>query len=389
MKRKYAVTAWVLSFVILSITGCGKKPDEKVQIVEIEGIRHVMNPSSPLKGTILLNLEKTLEIDPYEHEEVGLKVVRYRRDTDGEIIMFDPNLAEAHRFNSAGEYLGNLIRAGQGPGEFTKFQGLTAHYMNDQIWATSLFKVAGFDKQGNLLEDKKLPLGAFHVIDVLVDDSHYIALNAKSGDEGQMRSIILVDFSGEKRREQVVYYSTIQEWLITDSVKMFTSDFPSVTPEILYAFNKTTNSVAVGLNMEYKITIKNLQGQTQYVIERPMEHVHLSIEDKKKMIKWDPDIEFKKWQLSVHPDNMAAIQEINALPSGYLAVSRITGPGETEVDVFDPDGKYIYILKTEKGVSLDGAEFYDFGFGKLEERNDLYIYVEYRIKNLPEIFINN
>lgn len=53
---------------------------------------------------------------------------------------------------------------------------------------------------------------------------------------------------------------------------------------------------------------------------------------------------------------MAAIQEIKALPQGYLAVSRITGPDETEVDVFDPDGKYMYILKTEQGVSLDKQE---------------------------------
>ena len=387
--RKYAATAWVLSLVILGITGCEKKPDEGVKIVEIEGIRHVMNPSSPSKGTIVLDLEKTLEIDPYEQEEVALKVVRYQRDSDGEILIFDPNQAEVHRFNGEGEYMGNLVRAGQGPGEFTAFQGLKAYFMNDQIWATSLFKVARFDKQGNLLEDKKLPLGAFHVIDVLVDESHYIALSPEKSDEGSVRSVILVDFSGEKRRTQVEYYRSIQEWTISDSVQGRTFNASGVTPEILYAFNKDTKNIAVGLNMEYKIAVKNLQGNTQYVIERSMQHVHLNIEDKKKLIKWDPNISFKKWQLSVFPDNMAAMKEIYSLPNGYLAVSRISSPGETEIDVFDPEGKYIYILKTEQGVSLDGAEFYDFGFGKLEERDDLSIYVEYRIKNLPEIFRDN
>lgn len=384
--RKYAATAWVLSLVILGITGCEKKPDEGVKIVEIEGISHVMNPSSPSKGTIVLDLEKTFEIDPYEQEEVGMKVVRYRRDSDGEILIFDPNRAEVHRFNGKGDYMGNLVRAGQGPGEFTRAQNLIAHYMNDQIWATSLFKVARFDKQGNLLEDKKLPLGAFHVIDVLVDESHYIAQSSEKSDEGRVRSVILVDFSGEERRTQVEYYRTIQEWSISDSVQGRTFNASGVTPEILYTFNKATKNIAVGLNMEYTIAVKNLQGNTQYVIERPIKLVHLSIEDKKKLIKWDLDTEFKKWQLSVFPNTMAAIQEISALPKGYLAVSRITGPDEVEVDVFDPDGKYIYILKTEPGVSLDGAEFIDFGFGKLEERDDLSIYVEYRIKNLPEIF---
>jgi len=384
--KKHAAATWVLSLAILMFTGCGKKPDERVQIVEIEGIRHVLNPASPLKGTIILELDKTVEIDPYEHEEVGLKLIQYQRDSDGEIIMFDPNLAEAHRFNGKGEYLGNLVRAGQGPGEFTKFQGFKAYFMNDQIWATSLFKIARFDKQGTLLEDKKLGPGAFQVIEVLVDDSHYIAQNIKTVEEGETRSVILVDFSGEERHTEVEFFSTMQEWDIRDPVRKRTFSATSVTPEICYAFNKATESVAVGLNMEYKITVKNLQGQTQYVIERPMEPIHLSVEDKKKLIKWEQDNEFKKWQLSVYPDTMAAFKEIKALPNGYMAVSRITGPDETEVDVFDPDGKYIYILKTGQDVSLDKTEYYDSGFGKLEERDDLYVYVEYRIKNLPEIF---
>ncbi len=190
--------------------------------------------------------EKTFEIDPYEQEEVALKVVRYQRDTDGEILIFDPNQAEVHRFSGKGEYLGNLVRSGQGPGEFTRAQGLKAYFLNGQIWATSLFKIARFDKQGNLLEDKKLPLGAFHVIDVLVDESHYIALNSERTDEGRKRSVVLVDF-----------YGTIQEWMISDPVQNRSFGATGATPEILYAFNKSTKWVAVGLNMEYKITVKD------------------------------------------------------------------------------------------------------------------------------------
>lgn len=387
--KRYAFSGWMLGLAIAGIlffSGCGKKPDERAAIIEVEGIRHVLNPGTPLKGTIILNLEKTLEIDPYEHEEVGLKLIQFQKDRDGEIIMFDPNLAEAHRFSGNGEYLGNLVRAGQGPGEFTTFQGFQAYFVDGQIWATSLFKTARFDKQGTLLEDKKLGAGVFHVIEVLVDASHYIAQDIKTGEEGERRSVVLVDFSGQERRKKVEYFSALQEWAITDPASRRAFSDPRVTPEILYAFNKASGSVAVGLNMEYKITVENLQGQIQYVIERPAEPVHLGLEDKKKMIRWKPENEFQEWQLSVFPSTAAVIRAITALPKGYLAVSRVTGPDETEVDVFDPEGNYVYILKTEGGISLDRARFYDFGFGKLEERNDLYVYVEYRIRNLPEIF---
>jgi len=44
------------------------------------------------------------------------------------------------------------------------------------------------------------------------------------------------------------------------------------------------------------------------------------------------------------------------------------------------------VLKSPQGVSLEHAKFYDFGFALREEKEDRDIYVEYRVKNLPEIF---
>ena len=81
-----------------------------------------------------------------------------------------------------------------------------------------------------------------------------------------------------------------------------------------------------------------------------------------------------------------AIKSVKTLPRGYLAVYRVSAPKMFEIDVFDPEGKFVYILKAPDEISMEEAHFYNFGFSTLEIRDDFRFYVEYRIKNLPEIF---
>jgi hypothetical protein len=57
-----------------------------------------------------------------------------------------------------------------------------------------------------------------------------------------------------------------------------------------------------------------------------------------------------------------------------------------EIDVFDGEGKYIYVLKLPGGLSLGLAKFHDRGYSILETKDEFQIYVDYRIKNLSEVF---
>ena len=74
------------------------------------------------------------------------------------------------------------------------------------------------------------------------------------------------------------------------------------------------------------------------------------------------------------------------LPKGYLGVYRISGIKETEIDVFDPSGQFVYVLKMPEGLEFRHAVFYDFGFSTIPISGDYPIYYEYRVTNLPEIF---
>jgi hypothetical protein len=106
------------------------------------------------------------------------------------------------------------------------------------------------------------------------------------------------------------------------------------------------------------------------------------------MLSWLDQVESgqKQKYLDAYPDKLMILKEMKTLPKGYLAVYRISGPKEYEVDIFDEQGRYVYKIETHENINLDRAVFYDFGFSTVETVDDFPVYVEYRIKNLPEIF---
>jgi hypothetical protein len=90
--------------------------------------------------------------------------------------------------------------------------------------------------------------------------------------------------------------------------------------------------------------------------------------------------------LDAYPDRYVAINSIRSLPNGYLLVRRVTGPKQTVIDVFGPDGKYLYALLPPEGLDFNAVVFHPGGFSRTVEVNDFRVYEDYRITNLPEIF---
>jgi len=373
--------------LVLSLLFCCAPKEEKVERVIADGVTHIKNPEKPLKGTIVLEVEKTREINPYTFEEVGLRQFRFARDTDGEVILSGINQAEAHRFSPHGEYLGSLVQKGQGPGEFLDFRGFQVDFMNSQIWATGMRKLAQFDKNGQFIREKKLGDNP----EIVVDDNRFFVDKKRLSPEESEQKIILVDLSpeGTDAKKETIFFQAENVGMIWDpgpERRGLMEDW--ATPYILISYDKEGRKAYVALNTEYKIHVKNLKEETLYVIEKLHKNVKVDLDDKKDILSnyLERDSSFL-WMLSVYPDTLVSIKQLKILPGGYLAVYRISGPKVIEIDVFDNEGKYLYALKPPAGISLENAEYYDFGFATTEMTEDEFqVYVEYKITNLPYIF---
>lgn len=378
MNRK----AFFLILIIVSVFfSCGKNLEDSVPFIMIEGIKHIQNPLEPLRGTVILEVEKKLEINPYEQEDVGLNLFFSVKDKNGDIILFDPNKSEAQRFNSSGEYQGSMIRQGEGPGEFVPGRGMVVYFIDDQIWVTGARKLAKFDKLGNFLD--QLQLG--DRVESFVDSTCYITRKYLRNDEGRLLQYMIRRFADDRS-------------VVDGPVLMEGQDFGMITkkgggssfsdgwgtPNMRYTVDTLNKKIFFVFTPEYKITVKDVEGNTLYVIEKPHERVSISQKEKKEML--GPFVERLEWLLSEYPDNLMAVKEITMLPKGYLAVYRISGIKETEIDVFDPEGRFIYVLKMPENMELRETAFYDFGFSTIDWGGDYPIYYEYRVINLPEIF---
>lgn len=381
MVRKIFFLSLILAAVLF---GCKKAEEESVKIEIIEGIPHIMNPELPIKGSILLEVEKQLEVNPYEHEEIGLKRFEAVKDEDGEVILFDVNNAEAERFTKEGDYIGSLFRKGQGPGEFTRFSFMYIRFMDGQIWVTGRGKLAKFNKQAQFIEEFRLGDSTADFI----DRNHYVTnKRIRTGEDSNLQIMIKkISETNEIEEGPVLMEGTNLGMILIPPGGGFDDGWG--TPDIEYAVDRNTKKIYVAKNTEYKIHVKDPEGNTIYVIETPYERVALSGKEKEMMI--EPFLhsfnESKQKFLDAYPDKLMAFMEMKALPNGHVAVYRISGPNEFEIDIFDDQGKYVYKIEPPENIDFKRADFYDFGFTTVETVDEFPVYVEYRVKNLPEIF---
>ena len=358
--------------------GCDKSSDDWKGTIElVEGVTMVSNPEIPINGVVLLELEKALEINPFENPDIGIEYLYSAKDLDGEVILYDANRAEAHRFSSDGEYIGNLVRNGEGPGEFQQFRGFKVQFRNSQIWAFSSGKLAKFDKEGVFIEEWKLSSSP----SVLIDDKRYLGIKREQSEEGQARQVTLTDIVKE---EHIVFFEATKEWMIWKGQSAFSN--PWATPSIIYAFSLLNAKVYVALNEVYEVNVYDLDGTLSQVIRRPHERASVSSKDIDIVMGRTMEREAMKWIYNAFPDKLTSIRDIKVLPRGYIGVYRIVGPKLVEIDVYNIDGKLTHVLQLPEGVSIENAQFYEFGFVTTITRDEYPIYVEYNVMNVPDIF---
>ena len=156
---------------------------------------------------------------------------------------------------------------------------------------------------------------------------------------------------------------------------------PWATPGLEVSCGRMDQRIYAGVTSKYEITVKNLKGEPLFVIEKKHRNVSVGTKDKEELL-----IPRMRQYLSVYPDELLAFQRMRALPNGDLVVRRVSGIKKLEADIFDPDGRYLYALKMPEGISLERASFHGSGFSLIEYKEDYPVYIDYRIKNLPDVF---
>jgi hypothetical protein len=201
----------------------------------------------------------------------------------------------------------------------------------------------------------------------------------------QLTRVIVVDHSSQEDNEKEVdLFKATRETVVRRGTSAFADDW--AIPNIYFDYSAYNQNVFMAFSMNYEIYVKDLEGNTLHVIKRPYENVKVGPKEKEVLADWALRNESSKWILDAYPDTIVALKSLKALPKGYLAVYRVTGAKMFEIDVYDPEGRFVYILKAPDEIAMEDARFYNFGFSTLQSRDEFSLYVEYKVKNLPEIF---
>ncbi len=267
--QKIGIGLALLGTVLIFGPSCSK---EQVARKTIEGVIHVINPAEPIMGVVRLQVEQTLKINHYDHEEVGLRYFRFCRGAEGDlVILYNPNQVEAQMFDEKGKSLGPLLRQGQGPAEFSSF--FRVFITEDKILATGNLKLARFDRAGKLLGEMRIKDYSVR----LIDEQSYIAVETTPDEKGLFTKIVHVDLSDRKDVEPlrtILFEAAGVGMIRLKSGGGFGSSW--VTPEVLFALGRTARTVYLAHNKEYKIFNKELKGELLRVIEMPHKVIKLS-----------------------------------------------------------------------------------------------------------------
>lgn len=356
----------------------------------IKGILHVHNPAEPLKGTVDLDVEETLRIDLADQQAEDLFVfLRFWKGPQGNIYLYDWTKKRVQVFGPGGEYLGAFGRIGQGPGEFPQYSSFSLSFIKEgEIWAIGGGKIARFDRERNLLGEIKPFVG--HPSLVFLDEASYLTERSQWEGEGRDRVnwtiISYMEWLLEEPDKILFDYRRAKDLgMIRKGNQAFSDDW--ATPKLYWFYDEYKKRVFTTLNTEYKISAHDLNGENYFVFDKVHTNVSPGPEELEAYLKEDRK---KAWEMifNLYPDELCAIRNIKSLPKGYMAVYVITGLRTFTIDVYDPEGRFLYVLNPPRDLSLEWAQFNDFGFSLREEKEDRDVYVEYTIRNLPEIFGN-
>lgn len=391
---------WKKSMFILIIIiamfniNCERSPSVKTE--HIDGIQHVYNTEEPIKGEISLDVAELLRIDPFEIDKNDPPLFQMAvKDDAGNLYLADRRNIKVYKLDSSGKLVTQFLKKGQGPGEFPRFGDM--QFTHNHIWIIGNWpmKIAKFTLNGQYMKEWMFRIFQnFYLRTQIISEDRFLTVSYREGIENQ--ELIRVSALINSREEFLTqYYEDKNAGIFrirTEQMEgpAIASTSPLVAADIHHVYDPNSGVIYICNNREYKIQAKNIDGITRMIIHKAHKNILLD-EDKKEsilqLIAARIPMEAKQQAKKQLPNSLNAILGIAVLPGGHLAVKRITGLESIEIDVFDRNGHFIYsILPSAEIPDLRDVVIFENTIGIITELEEKNIFVEYRVKNMRELF---
>ena len=362
MKRfSLIITIFIFLFISPSLFRA-----QDVKIKTENGIQVVYNPKNPVKSldsSFNMILKEDLVIGTKEkNTDYYFEVIRdIKADADGNIYVVDETAHSIKLFDKDGNYLKDIGRKGQGPGEFVAPTEMAI--IEDKIVVCSFGRMSYFTLEGNFVNYKK---GMFGRI-VCFDSKGNIITQQPGPPEKEFFKLFLRKFNPEGKLIHQISESIEKP----RSPNEKRDAFPKLT---LYTVRKD-DAVVWTVTDKYELNVVDGKGKVFLKIKKEFNPVELTEEIKQRVIAYRGGTED---QYSF-PKVLPPIRYICADDNNRVFVCTYESEGEDKYlyDIFDENGRCVEKVAI-KGLPIFFKNGYLYCRG--EDENNLHQVIRYLVE---------
>lgn len=349
----------------------------------------VINEDKPIQGKWDFKMVKLWEVDK-AGEDYFVSMSVYS-DEDGKVFITDSKNFKTYVFDKSGKFLLSFGERGEGPGEMKQFGSL--YIVNDKLIYYENHKVHYFSKEGTYHESANIPQDL--VPRAFIDEESLISAPRMNWRDPKGEAECVIYDIKDKSKTLLFEYSTYKKGVARRTSGRSRSSFSfsssDITPLMITAYRD--NKIYYGINNEYKITVRDLKTgkEFDFGLKREKQAVPKEFKDDLlKGINFPADV--KKQIKDGLPDHFTFFEGmlIDGKGNIYVFVTDALAENRRKIDIFSPDGKYIYSaeVRVEKDLIIRSSDYNnDKLYLGIEDEAENMKLVKYKIA-VPEISLN-
>jgi hypothetical protein len=367
----------VLLFIVFLFSFCRERGAEwKGTIEEVDGIKVVVNPSKPLYGQLIFDLEEDLSIGNEEDDNyIFYRIRDIQVDNEGNIYVLESGNVRVQKFDRNGNYVCTIGRKGQGPGELQRPSQIILNEIERTIGVKEDRKLIVFDKNGKFL-DKDVVFEHFFYDLALDSIGSLWAIEFDQEGEDEVtadlfKALVRLNHPGQMEKKVVRFPFDLYRERWKEGVFLRSTGFEY---DLFFSPVDEQNMI-YGYSKEYEMNVIDLAGNARLRIRKEEPYRSFAPEERGKSKKVRLP-EYKPYFFALFSDSAGRIyaQRNNA---------RKADPTEKEFDIFSKDGYYLYktICQHTPYVIKDG-----YYYTRIQNDDTGEVFVKrFKIKNWEQI----
>lgn len=359
MKSKTIFVFVPLLLLAVAMAASPQAAEWKGTIEQKNGVKIIKNPSEPLYGDIVFDLEENLSIgNPDDENSAFYKSVFMAVDSEGSILVLDRENCRIQKFDEDGNFLCTIGRKGQGPGEFDRPLDLILD-SNDDIYVSESRKLHQFNKTGEYI--KSILLGSLYRSIGITKESHILAMTQTLSPEEASDDVCLLTPDGKKIKTVASFPKPRPDY--TSKIR-----FSDLSVEHrLHLCQLDADYTIYCHSSEYRLYVIDLSGEVSLIFDKDEPPIPITQKEKNKEI----EARLKRAKKSGLPISRIDVVKGSVFPE--------TRPFFIGLQHDDENNIYVFITRSYSADSKNNFSSYD-----LFNKNGYYLY-RVKIQHSPRI----